>query len=168
MFICRQKPTSFPNAFSGDIAKIRKLLILGSETQMKRRKLRRLSACQKKFLIHFFLRYYILKNPAIWLAKSILAHWRTRILPDMGSFFKKSKKPSCGAILNPKMNFPGKKKAKSVLKYLNLPTIVQKSEMPNWWTDWQWWFDRTLRRTRVRKKHTKKNKNKTRNYLVGS
>ena len=32
------------------------------------------------------------------------------------------------------MNFPGKKKAKSVLKYLNLPTIVQKSEMPNWWT----------------------------------
>ena len=31
-----------------------------------------------------FLRYYILKNPAIWLADSILAHnSRTRSLPDM-------------------------------------------------------------------------------------
>ena len=33
----------------------------------------------------FFLRCYILKNSAIWLAKSILAHnSRTRILPDVG------------------------------------------------------------------------------------
>ena len=31
-----------------------------------------------------FLRYYILKTPAIWLVNSILAHnWRTRVLPDM-------------------------------------------------------------------------------------
>ena len=32
-----------------------------------------------------FLRYYILKNTAIWLAESILTHnLRTRILPGMG------------------------------------------------------------------------------------
>ena len=33
----------------------------------------------------FFLRYYNLKNPAIWFAKSIMAHnLRTRILPGKG------------------------------------------------------------------------------------
>ena len=37
----------------------------------------------------FFLRYYILKNPAIWLANSILTHnLRTRILPDLGLVMK--------------------------------------------------------------------------------
>ena len=41
------------------------------------------------FSIHFFLEIYILKNPAIWLADSILAHnSRTRILPDMGLVVK--------------------------------------------------------------------------------
>ena len=40
------------------------------------------------FIIHFF-HYYILKNPAIWLADSILAHnSRARILPDMGLVVK--------------------------------------------------------------------------------
>ena len=44
-------------------------------------RLRYLSACQK-YTSSFtsFLRYYILKNPAIWLADSILAQsWRTKI-----------------------------------------------------------------------------------------
>ena len=46
--------------------------------------LRCLSACEK-YTSSFtsFFRYYILKNPAIWLADSILAHnLRIRILPD--------------------------------------------------------------------------------------
>ena len=46
--------------------------------------LRCLSACEK-YTSSFtsFLRYYILKNPTIWLADSILAHYlRIRILPD--------------------------------------------------------------------------------------
>ena len=40
----------------------------------------------KNKLHHFlFLRYYILKNPVIWLAGSILAHnLRPKILPDVG------------------------------------------------------------------------------------
>ena len=45
-----------------------------------------LSPCQK-YTSSFtsFLRYYILKNPVIWLVDSILAHnSRLRILPDMG------------------------------------------------------------------------------------
>ena len=49
------------------------------------RGLKCLSACQKKtasFISYF--RYYALKNPAIWLAESILVHnSRTRTLPDM-------------------------------------------------------------------------------------
>ena len=50
------------------------------------RKLQCLSACQKytSFFISLF-RHYILKNSAIWLANSILAHkLRTRILPGIG------------------------------------------------------------------------------------
>ena len=49
------------------------------------RKLWCLSACQKLTLLFTsFLRYYILKNTAIWLVDSILAHsLRTRILSDM-------------------------------------------------------------------------------------
>ena len=51
-----------------------------------RRRLQCLSACQKyNSSFTFFLRYYILKNPVIWLADSILDHnLRTTILPDMG------------------------------------------------------------------------------------
>ena len=41
------------------------------------------------FIIHFFLEIYILKNPAIWLTDSILAHnLRTSILLDMGLVIK--------------------------------------------------------------------------------
>ena len=49
-----------------------------------------LSACQKQTLLFTsFLRYYILKNPAIWLADSMLVYnSRTRILPDMGLVIK--------------------------------------------------------------------------------
>ena len=49
------------------------------------RKLRCLPACQKKISsFTFSLGYYILKNPAIWLANNILTHnSRIRILPDM-------------------------------------------------------------------------------------
>ena len=49
-----------------------------------------LSACQK-YTSSFtsFLRNYILKNPAIWLADSILPrNLRTRILPDIGLVVK--------------------------------------------------------------------------------
>ena len=54
------------------------------------RRFRCLSACQK-YTSSFtsFLRYYILKNPAIWLVDSILAHYsKTRTLPDMGLVVK--------------------------------------------------------------------------------
>ena len=98
-----------------------------------------LSACHKYTLLFTsFLRYYILKNPAIRLAYSVLAcNLRTRVLPDMGllikyqqqyqfpildyfqekllaKFFKKFKKPYFGAILGPfyanlgKIDFLGK------------------------------------------------------------
>ena len=41
--------------------------------------------CMPSSSFTFFLRYYILKNPAIWLADSILTqNSKTRILPDMG------------------------------------------------------------------------------------
>ena len=40
---------------------------------------------QKLNLFTSFLKYYILKNPTIWLADSVLVHnSRTRIFPDMG------------------------------------------------------------------------------------
>ena len=53
-------------------------------------KLQCLSACQKyTSLFPAFLRYYILKNLAIWLTDSILANnSRTRILPVMGLVVK--------------------------------------------------------------------------------
>ena len=49
------------------------------------RRLHCLSAYQKyTSFLQFFLRFYILKNPAIWLADTILAHnSRTRIFPDI-------------------------------------------------------------------------------------
>ena len=50
------------------------------------RKLQYLSAYQKQtFSFTSFLKCYILKNPGIWLASSILAqNTRTRTLPNMG------------------------------------------------------------------------------------
>ena len=49
-----------------------------------------LSSCQKcTSWFTSFLRYYILKNPVIWLADSILAHnLRLRILPNIGFVVK--------------------------------------------------------------------------------
>ena len=49
------------------------------------RRLRCLSACQK-YTSSFtsFLRYYILKNPAIWLANILAHNPRPRILSDLG------------------------------------------------------------------------------------
>ena len=54
------------------------------------RGLRYLSACQKwTSSFTSFLRYYILKNPVIWLADSILAHnSRNTIKPDMALVVK--------------------------------------------------------------------------------
>ena len=54
------------------------------------RRVQCLSACQI-YTSSFtsFLTYYILKNPAIWLTDSILAHnLRTRIFPDVGLLVK--------------------------------------------------------------------------------
>ena len=93
--------------------------------------------CTSKNTLSFtsFLEYYILKNPAIWLANIILGHnSRTRygirgeismtilvFILDyyheklMTNFFKKSKKPILGSFWNlfvqswAKMNLPGKK-----------------------------------------------------------
>ena len=48
------------------------------------RKLMFISMLIKNFIILFFLRYYILKNSAIWLANSILAHnLRARIFLEI-------------------------------------------------------------------------------------
>ena len=54
------------------------------------KRLQCLFACQKyTSSLTSFLRYYILKNLAIWLADSILAHnSRGRILPNMGLLMK--------------------------------------------------------------------------------
>ena len=52
-----------------------------------------------------FLRYHILRNPAIWLAHSILAHkLRTRILQDMGLVMKNKKNISFHFRLIPTNN----------------------------------------------------------------
>ena len=56
---------------------------------------------KKHFIIHFFLGDYILGNPAIWLADSILIHnSRPRILPDMGWLVKNQKKKKLVFILD--------------------------------------------------------------------
>ena len=111
------------------------------------------------FIIHFFLEILHFKNPALWLAESILAQLETRILPDMALvvkyqkqyqfsfsiisrknlwqfFFKKSKKPY--SILDsfcPNfwqiMNFPGRKGAQIVFKYSNYLPSWKKSEKTN-------------------------------------
>ena len=103
------------------------------------RKLMFISMLIKNFIILFFLRYYILKNSAIWLANSILAHnLRARIFLEIEiskkniSFhfifhkniltksFKKSKKKT---ILG-----PFKKRAASIFKYSSYLTSCNKSE----------------------------------------
>ena len=106
-----------------------------------------LSTCQKYTSSSTsFLRYCILKNPAIWLTDNILAHnSRTRILPDMGlvvkyqqqysfhfrlfprktndKIFQKIKKPNFGAILGP---FSWSK-GLSVVRYSNYLPSYKKS-----------------------------------------
>ena len=91
-----KKTTSPPSplSFSGDITKICKLmlgtLVMPGCTYPKwyyqfADDLNVYLHAKKNFSINFFLEIYILKNPAISLADSILAHnSRTRILPDMG------------------------------------------------------------------------------------
>ena len=82
-----------PACFSGNIGKICELLILGTldmpgctnpkwQYQLVNDFDVYLHAKHLSFI--FFLRYYIIRNPATWLADSILAHnSRTRILADM-------------------------------------------------------------------------------------
>ena len=137
------------------------------------RKLWFLSASQKQTSsFTFFLRYHMLKNPAIWLTERILAHnSRTRILPGgkmprkiNDNFFKKILLLGIWALfpqIKAKVNFP-EKKALSVFRYSNYQLPCQKSEKtmepflrkkPNWWTDRQTdrpqWFYRTICRRRV-------------------
>ena len=104
-------------------------------------KLQCLSACQKHTSSSTsFLRYYMLKNLAIWLVKSNLAHnSRTRIEPVMGNkknqflfrlnFWKNPEKPILGPLA--KLNFPGKKKALPVFMYSNYLPSWKKSEKTN-------------------------------------
>ena len=100
VFICRQKTQLHPQCFSWRYCKdiqtshfgyfghalLRTHKIIVSPW----RKLQYLSPCQKWTLsLNSFLRYFILKNLAIWLANSNLAHnSRTRILPHMGLVVK--------------------------------------------------------------------------------
>ena len=81
----------------------------------------------------FFLRYYILKNPAIWLADSILAHcqlwdWLWNIILDyfqeilMIKFFKKSKKPYFKLLL-PKSGHKWIFPEKVLCRFLDIPII---------------------------------------------
>ena len=98
-----------------------------------------------------FLRYYILKNPAIWLVASILAHnfARFEIGGEMSTillftvdyaqeklmtkFFKTPKNPILGLFLAPfaqiwaKMNFT-RKKVCQIFKYSNYLPSRQKSQ----------------------------------------
>ena len=121
------------------------------------RRLRCLSVCQKQTSsIAFSLRYYILKNAAIWLADSILAHnWRARILPDVGllvisttilvsisdyfqeklmtKFFNESTKPYLGAILDPFCPNLGRNEfswKKELCQFLDIPIIYHCT---NYW-----------------------------------
>ena len=138
VFICKQKTSpSTLSRFSGDIAKICKLLILGTLGMLgctHPQWLYQLAEdfdvylhAKNKFHHSLFLRYYILKNPAIWLADRILAdNSRNSILADMGMVVKYQKQP--------------------VFRYSSHLTLCQKSEktidpflkkMPNWRTDRQ-------------------------------
>ena len=102
MFISAgEKNQIHPPCFSGDIAKICKLFFffwcfghawLHTPKMIVStcRRLQCLAACQKyTSLFTSFLRYYILKNSAIWLADNILVNTsRARILPGMGLVVK--------------------------------------------------------------------------------
>ena len=107
----------------------------------------------------FFLRYYILKNLAVWLAGSILAItrdpkfcqicWsninhnissRFRLFPrktNITKFFKQYKTSILGlfwtlfAQIWANMNFPEKKRAYSVFQYSNYLSLCQKSKQRN-------------------------------------
>ena len=143
------------------------------------RRLRCLSACQK-YTSSFssFLRYYILKNPTIWLADSILTHnSRTRILPDMrlvvkSNNIKKIKKPLFWGHFGPflqkfvQKRIFLKKRALSVFTYSNYLPLSQKNQKITLsqrrtdrrtgrqlgrWTDRQQWFNGTLHRIGVQK-----------------
>ena len=125
-----------------------------------------------------FLRYYILKNSAIWLADSILTHnSRTRILPDMrlvvkSNNIKKIKKtlfwghfgPFLQKFVQKKIFL--KKRALSVFTYSNYLPLSQKNQKITLsqrrtdrrtgrqlgrWTDRQQWFNGTLHRIGVQK-----------------
>ena len=99
VFVCRQKSISFPMLF-WRYCKVMQTSYFGyfghawlhtpKIIVSTCRRLRCLSACQKHTSsFTSFLRYYILKNPAISLADSILVHnSRNRILPDMGLVVK--------------------------------------------------------------------------------
>ena len=99
---CQKEEGNFFNLFQkeGDIQKgvgvgglggsLRKGGVPKLEETMTCGRLQCLSSCQK-YTSSFtsFLRYYILKNPVIWLADSILAYnLRLGILPDMGLLVK--------------------------------------------------------------------------------
>ena len=98
VFICRQKSTSSAMLFRryckdmltsylGTLSMPGYTLKITISTC---RRLWYLSACQKyTSSFTYFLKYYILKNPEIWLADSILVHnSRKRILPDMALVLK--------------------------------------------------------------------------------
>ena len=81
---CKDMQTSYSGFFGHAWLRTPKMIISTC------RKRQCLSACQKyTSSLTSFLRYYILKNPAIWLADSILTHnSSTRIMPDMGLVVK--------------------------------------------------------------------------------
>ena len=139
---CKDMQTSYFGYFGHACLHTPKMIVSTCRT------LRCLSACLS------FLRYYILKNPAICLAVSILAHnSRTRTFPDMRlamksvtvlvfilDYFlekiiiklsKKSKKTYFGAILGP--FFPNLDKnefswRKELCQFLNIPIIYQHAK----------------------------------------
>ena len=111
------------------------------------RKLWFLSASQKQTSsFTFFLRYHMLKNPAIWLTERILAHnSRTRILPGgkmprkiNDNFFKKILLWGIWALfpkIKAKVNFPEKKP----YQFLDIPIInsLAKNQKKLWSHFWE-------------------------------
>ena len=91
VFICRQKNQFHPHAFLEILQRYANFLFwvlwacLVAHPQNDSIKTS-IFICMQQMNLSFtsFLRYYILKNPAIWLADNILVHnSRNRILPDM-------------------------------------------------------------------------------------
>ena len=141
----------FNPSFSGDIAKICKLIINWLHTLKMivstRRKPQCLSACHKQTSsFTSFLRYYISNNPAICLLSSILVHnSRTRILPDTGLIVKYQ----CNISFHIRL-FPGKTNDKIFQK--TMTHSWEKHRTDEWtdrWTHRQRWFYRILHRTGV-------------------